>query len=544
MELQAKAARHPLAVTCQWVPVLSTSTLLQTVLLAVVFLLNFFPDTDPDLWWHMATGRYIVETGSVPTSDPFSYTATGKPWVAHEWLAEAIIYLIYRSGGYLPLVLLFGAMTTLAFGFTLRTLRLLGLRPVAATCVTLWVALMSLFSWDVRPQIFSYLLFAVYLYLLLRSRQHAEPRLWLLPMLMALWVNLHGGYVMGLLLIAAFLAGEGINRWKPPAARAGGSGLDQAAYGEAGSSPTPHALGTTPASRCLDPHSSVLAAQAPSLRTYLAVFAATVAATVVNPQGPTILLYPFTYAGTANASMRFITEWQSPDFHYYYFFIFASSLMALMVAPARSRADWALAIPLLLLTAMSLQSVRVIPFYGIGAAPFLGLRLAPHGGRSPATTPPTTPTPRRVRATRWNWLVLLLCLATMGSTLFLSDRTQWGPEPRTSSYPAEGVRYIRESGLRGNLFNTFHWGGFLIWSFYPERRVFVDGRPDMYGDQFMEEYQLLQDVRPGWRELLDKHRVEVALVEKDGRTATLLLASGEWRELFRGEIESVLVRQR
>lgn len=488
MELQSKAAHRSSLIARDWVPALSTSTLLQTVLLAGIFLLNFFPDTDPDLWWHMATGRYIVETGSIPTGDPFSYTAAGKPWVAHEWLAELVIYQIYRVGGYLPLVLLFGAMTTLTSGLTLRTLRLLGLRPIAAACITGWVALMSLFGWDVRPQVFSYLLFALYFYLLLRARQRVDRWLWLLPALMVLWVNLHAGYVMGQLLIGAFLVGEGINRWK-----------------------------------------------APVLRRYLAVFAATVAATVVNPQGPSLLLYPFTYAGTANASMRFITEWQSPDFHYYYFFIFGISLMVLMVVPARRRVDWALAVPLLLLTAMSLQSVRVIPFYGIGAAPFLGLRLATHD--SSATT-------HRSRSTRWNWLVLLLCLGTMASTLFLSDRTQWGPEPRTADYPVEGARYLRESGLKGNLFNTFHWGGFLIWSFYPERRVFVDGRPDMYGDQFVEEYGMVHEAHPGWKEVLEKYQVEVALVQKDARTATLLLASGEWEELFRGEIESVLVRRR
>ncbi len=532
---------HSSLTTRRRIPALPTSTLLQIVLLAGIFLLNFFPGTDPDLWWHMATGRYIVDTGAIPRVDPFSYTAAGKPWIAHEWLAEVVMYMLYRLGGYLALVLFFGSMVTLAFGIVLRTLRLLGLKAVAAAAITFWAAFMSLFGWDVRPQIFSYLIFSLYLYLLLRSRKSADRWLWLLPCLMILWVNLHAGYVMGLVLLVLFLAGEAINQH---------SALS-----------TQHSAPSTQNPE-LRTQNSALGPRRSSFRSYLSVAVATVAATVVNPQGPAMLLYPLSYAGTQNASMKNITEWQSPDFHYYYFFVFGISLMVLMVAPSRKRMDWALVLPLLALTAMSLQSVRVIPFYAIAVAPILATRLA--GGRGSEAggqragdgenPEPRTqnPEPNLIThhsslithhspATPWNWLVLGLCLVTMASTL-LSDRAQLGPEPLTTEYPVAGVRYLRESGLKGNLLNTFHWGGFLIWSFYPERRVFVDGRPDMYGDQFMEEYEKVQDARPGWKEVLDRYQIEVALVEKDGRTATLLLASGEWQELFRGNIESVLVR--
>ena len=540
--------QHPALSTQHWIPALPTSTLLQIVLLVGIFLLNLFPGTDPDLWWHMATGRYIVETGTIPRVDPFSYTATGRPWVAHEWLAEVVLYLTYRSGGYLALVLLAGTAITLTFGIVLRTLRLLGLKPVAASCITFWVASMSLFGWNVRPQLFSYLLFTLYLYLLLRSRRQADRWLWLMPALMIPWANLHAGYVMGLVLVGLFLAGEGINRWRATGRRTPLSLWERVGVRARAPSTQHPALRTQdpasiPQDSALNTQHSALSTQH-SLRRYLTVAVATVAATLFNPQGPAVLLYPFSYAGTQNASMKFITEWQSPNFHYYYFFVFGISLMALMVIPMRRPLDWALTIPLLALTAMSLQSVRVIPFYAIGVAPVLASRLgiAVSGQHSALSSQHSGLSTRSSLGTRWNWMVLGLCLATLASTLFLSDRTQWGPEPRTSEYPAAGVRYLRESGLQGKLFNTFHWGGFLIWSFYPERRVFVDGRPDMYGDGFMEDYGKVQDARPGWREVLDRYQVEVALVEKDGRVATLLAASGEWHELFRGEIESVLVR--
>jgi len=130
----------------------------------------------------------------------------------------------------------------------------------------------------------------------------------------------------------------------------------------------------------------------------------------------------------------------------------------------------------------------------------------------------------------------------MFSTLFLTDRAQIGNEPQMTDFPTQGARYIKENGLNGNIFNTYHWGGYLIWYFYPERRVFIDGRPDMYGDAFVDEFRKVHDARPGWQQVLDRYQVEVALVEKDSRVAALLVASKEWKEVFTGDNEVVLVR--
>lgn len=520
---------------------LSTRALLQIVLFSGIFVLNFFQGTDVDLWWHLATGRYIVETGGIPTTDPFSYTAAGQPWVAHEWLAEIGMYLLYRFGGYLALVLCFALLVTLTYWLAFRTLGALGLGIPVSACITFWIAFMSMAGWHVRPQAFSYLFFSLYLYLLVRARNRYDRWLWLLPLVMVVWVNLHAGYVMGLLILGMFLTGEGINRFRKKLVdRHQVSGIRQQVEG----------LSTQRSTFSIHHHK-------PAFRRLVVVAATTVLATIANPQGISILLYPFTYAGTQNASMKYITEWQSPNFHDYFFFVFGASMMVLMIAPGRRPVDWALGIPLLALTAMSLQSVRVIPFYAIVAAPFLGLRLTPlrlrRLGDGDAAAPSPTASERELglsqggrkcprRATPWNWLLLAFCLTTMFSTLFLTDRAQIAREPRMNDFPTQGAQYIRDTGLKGNLLNTFHWGGYLIWFFYPERRVFVDGRPDMYGDPFMEEYRKIHDARPGWDQLLDRHDVEIALVERDGRVATLLAASKEWKEVFRGEIELVFVR--
>ncbi|HEX2987733.1 MAG TPA: hypothetical protein VHS06_06130 [Chloroflexota bacterium] len=364
---------------------LGTTRLLELVLLAGIFILNFFMSTDPDMWWHMAAGRFILETGTVPQTDPLSYTAAGWPWVAHEWLAEIAMYLLYQAGGYLLPVVVFAALVTATFWVLFRTLRLLAMSAAASAAITFWAAFMSLAGWNVRPQIFSYLFFAIYLFLLLRSRQRPDRLIWAMPAIMALWVNLHAGYVMGLFIIGCFVVGEGINQLRVVSRQRSaistqhsswlGAARRCARLGRVGGDP-PHW-------KAPNTQHTALSTQ---FRQWIAVGVATLAATAINPQGLSMLLYPLTYAGTQNASMRYITEWQSPNFHDYFYFVFGASLMVLMLLPGRRAVDWALGIPLLLLTAMSLQSARVIPFYAIAMAPFLALRLRPPalGGPHPA----------------------------------------------------------------------------------------------------------------------------------------------------------------
>ncbi len=136
----------------------------------------------------------------------------------------------------------------------------------------------------------------------------------------------------------------------------------------------------------------------------------------------------------------------------------------------------------------------------------------------------------------------MVCLVVMSIPIFISDKAQVGPEPLKGDYPVGGVKYLREAELAGNLFNTYHWGGYLAWVFYPDKRVFVDGRADVYGDELVSKYIAAYSGAPTWKQILDEYRIEVLLIEKESTLATLAGASGEWKEVFRGPIESVFVR--
>ncbi len=184
----------------------------RTLLVVVVFLSIFTYDlarpTDIDFWWHLRTGQLIAESGAVPRVDPFSFTAAGRPWVAHEWLWELGVFRLYRLGGYRAAVLLSAIIVTLAYAILYRLLRHLGANEIAAAALVLWAAFLGVPNLGARPREFTFLFFALFLDRLYRYRTGESGQLWLLPLLMPLWANLHGGFVFGLGLLGLFALSE------------------------------------------------------------------------------------------------------------------------------------------------------------------------------------------------------------------------------------------------------------------------------------------------------------------------------------------------
>lgn len=472
---------------------LEQHTVIITLAFLCLFAANFMAPTDPDYWWHLRTGQLIAETGAVPHEDVFSYTAPGKPWVAHEWLAELVMYWLYAGGGYVADVAAFSLVVTLAYVVVYRLLRRLGVYKTTMTAIVLWTAVVRPALWAPRPQLFTFLLFAVYLYVLFVYKREGRARLWLLPPLMALWVNLHAGYVIGLFLIGLFVAGEVLNR-----------------------------LTRRPAARIK-----------PLL---LAGLAAAVAA-LANPNTYAALLYPFTYAGTSNASMRFIAEWQSPDFHAYILLPCALAIALLMVVGPGQRLDCTLSLLVAAFTVMALQSVRHLVLFALVSAPILAIRLEERSIVLAWTVR------ARSRLVPILHLLLLVCVPVLVVAVVLtSPQSQIQATPSARDYPVGGAAYLEAHPPAGNLFNTYHWGGYLIYRLYPRYRVFIDGRADVYGDALMEDYAAVTEIKPGWREVLDRHQVTDVLVEKEAPIAVLLASQPEWRLAYEGEVERVFVR--
>src|SRR5260370_27431738 len=237
---------------------------------------------DPGLWWHLRTGQWIVETGHVPLSDPFSFTRAGHAWVSHEWLSEVVFYELWKHGGAAALIV-FSAIITTA-GFMLLYLRCLlcGVRMHWAAAATAFGALASAPSWGVRPQMFTFTLASLLLWLL-ESANRVEcgnkedrPRLLLwIPPLFLLWLNLHAGFALGLALLFAY-----------------GAGL----IAETG-------VGNTPWKNAR-----------PIVLRVLLLLLACLALVPLNPSDAQLYRYPFDTL-RSSAMRSFIVEWFSPAFH-------------------------------------------------------------------------------------------------------------------------------------------------------------------------------------------------------------------------------------
>lgn len=186
---------------------------LRALLLAPVLIFVFswpaLAPTDPDYWWHERTGQLIADARRVPLTDDFSHTHAGQQLIAHEWLTELVFYGVQHSVGYVGNVVLIGLLGSAAALMMYVTCRRLGVGDLTAVVLVLWAYGMSLGSYGVRPQTITRLLLVVCVFVLFNYRRTGDWRpLLLLPPLFGLWVNLHGGFAVGLGLLGPVLLGD------------------------------------------------------------------------------------------------------------------------------------------------------------------------------------------------------------------------------------------------------------------------------------------------------------------------------------------------
>ncbi len=540
-----------------------------------IFAMALKPVVDNDVFWHLATGRYIWATRSIPHADPFSWTALGRAWIAHEWLTEALLYPLYQQGGYALLTLVFGVVITAAFALSYRAARLLGAgRPISAGIILL-AAVASSHTWGVRPQMLSLLLSALTMWTLARALGQRQQRrlLWLLPPLMVLWVNLHGGFIFGLAIIGLTAGGRAISiAWQaltpqPPLFHGRERGLGRVCELSDWERVALAALLARPGGNALpDP-------PLPSLRRRLftgseglggevflwGIGALSVVACLLNPNGLKGLTYPFSYLGN-NASTRYVAEWVRPDFHQLQYQFFGALLLLLVVGVvlARRRPRPAEALLIILFAYLGLSSVRNINLFSIVVGPLIAVYLSSARQRvtrlrrrkpTPATTvvgPATPATQRRAASSVPPNRALLnaLLVAVIAATVLVVSAPGIGLahtlKVQAGRFPAGAVAYVQAHHPAGRLFNSYDWGGYLIWRLYPVVPVYADGRPDMYGDSFMDAFIRTWRAQPGWQDTLRRQHVGLVLVEPTSglghALATAAARRQGWRAIYHDSV--------
>jgi hypothetical protein len=455
--------------------------------LAVIGLSAVRPVSDPDVWWLLAGGRHLVETGRIPTTDPFSATAAGAPWLNHAWGFELLLYGVYHAARLTGLGLLQGLAAAATFGVLYGLLRREGLARGWALGLLGLGALATHGFWTPRPQLATYLCLAVVCRLLADYQAGRPARLWGLPVLTALWANLHGGFLAGPALVALCALGELVG-W---------------ALGDA-----PGRAGGLARARVLGGWSL-----------------ASLGAALVNPFHYRALLFPLEVLGDRLAQAS-IMEWQPLPFGHPQVLVLelllGLALLAMLLAPRP--VPWRDLVVLLPMVHLGLQAIRNTPLLVIVAMPIVGRALAASAGAHWTCLPARA---RRAVALGGVALVLSACGLVAGAPdpgrAWTALRPGLG---EAGSLPAEAVAFLRTHGRRGVVLNEYDWGGYLIWHLYPDYRVTIDGRVAVYGPDRFRQHLAVFRLAPGWRDALAALAPDTALVRSGSALAAALRASG------------------
>lgn len=456
----------------------------------------------PDTWWHLSAGKWIWVHHALPNVDPFSYTRLGEAWHYPGWPVELLMYGLYRLGGLGALNVAVALTVVAAWGLVWLTLRELdvSVHPlIKAAAVTLGAATSAIY-WSARPHLLSFLLSALFLWLLARARRRGARLLVWLPFLMVLWANGHGAFIMGLVwwgvYWAAALLRWGVRRWRegPQAAAAAWRWL----------------LALT------------------------AVGAALVLAVLVNPYGLEMYGYPFKTLGIH--ALRKISEWQAPDFHKSSLLPMLTLLVALLWVVGASARRITLEHAFLVggMLMMALTAVRNVALFAVVAVPMLARHAEFLRRDVTAWLPAREERPPAPIHPRLNLALIGLAALVAFGKVGVMALPQVNASATAKNFPVGAAAFLETERPQGRLFNDYGWGAYLLWA-APDYPVFIDGRADLYGDEIIGQWLRVAEVKPGWEAVLDYWDVRLVLMPPDTPLGRLLLIRG-WRVLYRDHI--------
>ena len=496
--------RHSIPFTCHWVKSayqhmksLTLSRLITLLTFIALFAMAVRTPVDTDMYWHLRTGQYILQTHTIPIADPFSWTAFGTPWVNVHWLSQIVLYMTYALGGLPGLALLVAALVMLAFVFVWKQME--GGPFVRAFIVVLAAATAGA-VWTPRSQMATFVFTPLIGYLVYLYKWKQTDRLWLIPIVFVLWVNMHGGYISGFMLLGAVLAGEIVNH--------------------------------------------VMHFEGPEVlswrrwRKLLIIALISGAVLIINPYTVGALLLPFK---TVNIGVLqdFIQEWAAPNFHELFQqpMLWMLLLTLVIIGWSGRRLDASDAALLVSFVYISFLARRNIGLFALICAPILSRHAAALIARSRWGQRRLSPGNPML-----NWLLLMLIgiAALLKVILPLTPAMQQQGENKV--LPVGAVDWITQNQPSGKMFNSYNWGGYLLWRLWPQYPVYADGRTDVYDNSFLREYLSIVTGQEDASQIFDERGIGFVVIEPESPLVRQLVQSGKWVEAYRDEKAAVLMR--
>ncbi|HEV2730529.1 MAG TPA: hypothetical protein VGV15_10910, partial [Terriglobales bacterium] len=501
------------------------------IFMAVLFSLSYSVLTakllgDAGIGWHIRNGELMLRTHAVTRVDVFSYTMSGRPWLAWEWLYDVIIGAVHQWLGLNGVVLFTAMVIACTFALTFRILLDRG-SLVQISLVLLLLAMgAAMIHFLARPHVLSWLFTFIWFHLLDSAEisPKKRKRLFFLPLLMLLWVNLHGGFLFGLALFGLYWIAGMIEYWRKTA------------------------LGDRPAA-------------AEWMKQLSAVAALSFLATFANPYGYRLHAHVYHYLSN-RFLMNHIDEFRSPDFHGIaqecFAVLLVVTIIAFYVARGKVRASQLLVV--LFASYSGLYASRNLPVASIllilVAGPLLSaaVRDAANNSELPSRTRRFLSRcssfamrmgglEQRLRGHLWPVAAvifgLFVCIhgGKLGSHQLMSAHFD------DKRFPVQAAEVIAERGIHEPIFTLDSWGGYFIYRFYPNMKVFVDDRHDLYGEQFLREYLTAIRLAPGWDKVLDERHINWVLMPRGSSLANMLEVTRRWRVAYSDQVAVLLERE-
>lgn len=448
---------------------------------------------DPDMWWHLKTGEMIWNSHSIPRVDLFSFTTNQHAYTPHEWLAQLMIYAAYRLGGYIGLMSWFCVIASVisVAGYGLCWAYSGNAKVAFLGAMGIW--LFATVGYSIRPQLPGYLNLVCELLVVVLGRTRNIGWFLVLPPLFVIWVNVHGSFSLGLVVLGIVLV----------------------------CACTEFRLGLLASHRWLPEQRKMLALS----------FTLSIAAVFVNPVGLNQIAYPLNTLLKQQIGLQYSSEWQPAPMNDVRLWALFGAASLLLLLPLLRRAELRLEELLLagLGFGLAVQHERMLFVFGILTMPVLCRLLATAwDGYEPERY--STPV---------NGILIAAAILTVALS-FPHSRDLAGQV--SNNNPLRAVEFIRRAGLQGRMLNEYVYGGYLIWA-VPERKVFIDGRADVYefsgvfGD-YMDWVGLKKE--PNF--LLDKYHIDFCLLSREEPVTRVLPLLSGWRAVYSDEMSVIFAR--
>lgn len=459
---------------------------------------------DCDTGFHIRTGEYILETLSIPKYDIFSFRTPSREWINTAWLSDVIMALIHKISGLTGIVVFFALLISLSYFLFFKVVQAKNVNIIFVTIITFIIILFSEIHALARPHIFSWIFVLIWYYVLDSFWYKQNNYLYLLPPLMLLWVNLHGSFLLGFVLLGIYFVGDLINLFT----------MNKQVYMR-----NAKILGLT--------------------------IALCVLAACVNPYGYHLIFYPFELVSNKFIVDR-ISEFLSPNFHELNA-IFFELLLLLSISIfllSTKRVNTIELILIIFFTHMGFYSIRNVVYFGIIVAPILG-KHAESILQNSKTALGTFLKRREENLSAidgssygYIWIFLVLSLVVAGVKVGL---LKYAFDEKVK--PVTAVNFLQKENIQGNMFNDDEFGDYIIYSAYPQYKVFIDGRIGAaYEDERFKEYLKVIHFELGWEQVIWKYDMKWIIFETDSALSRFLLERRDWHLIYSDKVANIFVR--